>query len=93
LTRQPRSNGFFVALICGFASADLLLSGSGAHPMGAVGVAGGLGGRCLVQLEAASDVLSVVAFAGLIWTAGAGVVRFSCAVRMPPGKMAGVGRR
>ena len=53
----------------------------------------GLAVPCLVQLEAASDVLSVVAFAGLIWTAGAGVVRFSSAVRMPPGKMAGVGRR
>jgi hypothetical protein len=43
-------------------------------------------------LKAATDVLFVLAFARLIWTAGAGVVRFNSAVPVPPGKVAGAGR-
>jgi len=69
------------------------LSGSGGHRVGAVSVAGGLGGRCLVQLRAAAGVLLVLAVAGLICTAGAGVVQFGCAVPVPPGTVAGAGRR
>ena len=60
--------------------------------MGAVSVAGELGDPCLVQLKAATDVLFVLAVAGLICTAGAGVVQFGSAVPMPPGTVAGAGR-
>ena len=61
--------------------------------MGAVSVAGELGDPCLVQLKAATDVLFVLAVAGLICTAGAGVVQFGSAVLVPPVRAAGAGRR
>ena len=43
--RWPESDSCFAALSCAFAPAGWPGPGSGAHPLGAVAMAGGLGGR------------------------------------------------